>query len=680
MYLKIYILYLLNYLAIYRIFVFILKHRIMKKIIPLCFILMLIFSQCVEDEPLVIENSNSSIVLYINEIFSTGSPDWLEIYNPSDQSIDMSGFYIYDSPTLKYQLPQNTQINGKGFLVLYCDDSNTGLHTNFKLSSGGETVCLEDTEEKTIDCVTFPALEDGIAYSRISDGDGNWIVTPSPSQGVSNAQASEPPVVSNFSITPAIPTNEDAISFVITVTDDNQISEVVLHYTINETDYQTLMTATGNEFSATIDAQPTFTEIFYYIEATDNEENTTYYPADGNTNPNSFTVSASSAVELFINEVLSTGSPDWLEIYNPTDQAIDISGFYLYDEGTQDNKYPIPSGTQIEAGSFIVFYCDDDSTGMHTNFKLSSGGETVTFEDNQEQLIDQVTFPELSDGYSYGRNPDGQDDWNVFSQPTQGTSNSGGTVFNFPPQFNNFSITSSPTPDDNVAIEIEVTDDNSVSTVSLHYFIDQSETVLDMTNESGNLYTTTIPPQANGTQVFYYIEAIDNQDKSAFFPAEAPTERLSYLVEDVPLAIFINEFLASNDACCQDENSEYDDWIEIYNAGTTAVDIGGMYITDDNGNITQYQIPTDDSQNTTIQPGGFLVLWADDQTAQGSLHLNFKLSKGGESIILTSPDGSTLIDAIDYPAQDTDVSYGRSPDGSDNWQTFSSPTPGSANQ
>ena len=40
--------------------------------------------------------------------------------------------------------------------------------------------------------------------------------------------------------------------------------------------------------------------------------------------------------------------------------------------------------------------------------------------------------------------------------------------------------------------------------------------------------------------------------------------------------IYINEYLASNDACCTDEHGDYDDFIEIYNGGSASVDIGGM--------------------------------------------------------------------------------------------------------
>ena len=143
--------------------------------------------------------------------------------------------------------------------------------------------------------------------------------------------------------------------------------------------------------------------------------------------------------------------------------------------------------------------------------------------------------------------------------------------------------------------------------------------------------------------------------------------------------IYINEFLASNDACCPDENGEYDDFIEIYNGGSSAVDIGGMYITDDLNNPTKYQIPDTSSTISTISPNGFLLLWADKDSEQGILHLDIKLSTDGESIGLFASDGITVIDSLTYNEQTPDISYGRVSDGGDEWLLFDLPTPGTTN-
>jgi len=55
--------------------------------------------------------------------------------------------------------------------------------------------------------------------------------------------------------------------------------------------------------------------------------------------------------------------------------------------------------------------------------------------------------------------------------------------------------------------------------------------------------------------------------------------------------LYINEFMADNDNIAQDEFGQYDDWIELYNAGPTAIDLGGMYLTDDPSDPTKWMIP-----------------------------------------------------------------------------------------
>jgi len=143
--------------------------------------------------------------------------------------------------------------------------------------------------------------------------------------------------------------------------------------------------------------------------------------------------------------------------------------------------------------------------------------------------------------------------------------------------------------------------------------------------------------------------------------------------------VVINEFLARNALTVHDEFGEYDDWIELYNAGDDEVDLGGYYITDDLSNPTKWQLP-ETEEETEIPPHGYLLLWADDDSTQGALHLGFKLSGSGEQIGLFAPDGHTVVDTLTFGPQEQDISYGRQPDGSDNWFYFQQPTPGQCNE
>lgn len=111
--------------------------------------------------------------------------------------------------------------------------------------------------------------------------------------------------------------------------------------------------------------------------------------------------------------------------------------------------------------------------------------------------------------------------------------------------------------------------------------------------------------------------------------------------------LYINEVCASNNQYV-DEYREDDDWIEIYNDGTTPVDLAGMYISDKRKNLTRYQIPTGQPEKTTIPAKGYLIIWADaDSTTQGALHTNFKLSKSSSQTISLSREVNGVVEVID---------------------------------
>jgi hypothetical protein len=137
----------------------------------------------------------------------------------------------------------------------------------------------------------------------------------------------------------------------------------------------------------------------------------------------------------------------------------------------------------------------------------------------------------------------------------------------------------------------------------------------------------------------------------------------------------INEFLASNVANLQDPNNEFDDWIELHNYGTDAVLLDNMYITDSKSNLKKYRFPVGSG---SVAAGGFILIWADNQSSQGNLHTNFALAKGGEFIGISDTSGTVVLDSLAFGAQQDDISYGRTNNGS-NWQTFETPTPNASN-
>jgi len=141
--------------------------------------------------------------------------------------------------------------------------------------------------------------------------------------------------------------------------------------------------------------------------------------------------------------------------------------------------------------------------------------------------------------------------------------------------------------------------------------------------------------------------------------------------------LLVNELMADNSSAFADpdEAGAYEDWFEVYNPGTAAVDMSGMYISDNLTNPTKWQVPS----GVTIPAGGYLVFMADGDTDQGSRHTSWSLGKSGESIGIYAADGTTLIDSVTFGAQTANISYGRSTDGGAEWSLFTTPTPGTSN-
>ncbi|GAB3694470.1 hypothetical protein GCM10027592_15430 [Spirosoma flavus] len=126
--------------------------------------------------------------------------------------------------------------------------------------------------------------------------------------------------------------------------------------------------------------------------------------------------------------------------------------------------------------------------------------------------------------------------------------------------------------------------------------------------------------------------------------------------------------MASNGTTIADATGAYESWFEIYNPTSTTVDIGGYYVTDNLGNPTKSRIPTGSPQ-TIIPANGYIILWASGALNRGPLHLNFKLSVAGEAIGLFSPS-ATMVNQVIFGPQRTDISWGRQPDGSEDWIFF----------
>ncbi len=129
-----------------------------------------------------------------------------------------------------------------------------------------------------------------------------------------------------------------------------------------------------------------------------------------------------------VNEVMTNngGAGDWIELFNPTASAVDLSGWYLSDSATTLTKFPIPSGTTIAPGGYLVF----TEAQFGTGFALSKNGESVYLSNPASLVIDAHDFGGSDSGVTFGRyvTNEGIETFTTLATPTMGGPNSGPLV------------------------------------------------------------------------------------------------------------------------------------------------------------------------------------------------------------------------------------------------------------
>ena len=315
----------------------------MKKLILNLFIILLGISSCVKDEDLKepsVPSNDSSI--FLNEIVSTGSPDYIELYNASDNDIDITGYTISDGSS-DYVIP-SASVGAKGYLVLLADDKNTvddeGIHTNFKVSSKGEPIKLVDTEGKLVDQIDLPAMDDGTAYGRTTDGGPVWeVIAPSP--GAPNSNTNTAPLITADTIMSLNDNMQYTLSAL--VVDISGLREVKLYFKYDGNFYFVDMVPLGkNKYSYKLPAIPAGEELEYYIMAADETGLKSYFPESAPDDPLKIVVE--NGYPVFSGFEISTENPAEGEDVTIKINVYDATGidevklYYVAGDQTIDDK------------------------------------------------------------------------------------------------------------------------------------------------------------------------------------------------------------------------------------------------------------------------------------------------------------------------------------------------------
>ena len=211
-----------------------------------------------------------------------------------------------------------------------------------------------------------------------------------------------------------------------------------------------MASTTADNYEAVIDPQDEGTTVYYYVEAEDEDGETTVSPEgapDDDTYDYTVVESGYEPPPLFVNEFLAKNDTvvtdpdfgnfgDWIELYNASEDGVDLGGMFLTDDLKYEDKWEFPAGTIIEAGGFLLIWADNLGSApcppggceaLHTDFKLSaSNGDDIGLFDTEANgyaPIDSLTFAPQEADKSYGRTPDGANDWQSFDDPTPEASN-----------------------------------------------------------------------------------------------------------------------------------------------------------------------------------------------------------------------------------------------------------------
>ncbi len=185
---------------------------------------------------------------------------------------------------------------------------------------------------------------------------------------------------------------------------------------------------------------------------------------------------------------------------------------------------------------------------------------------------------------------------------------------------------------------------------------------------------------SGSTDVVFGLELQAREVIFGPFTPGAPNFTLASLPE-FPL-VWINEIQPNNVTGATDNAGDRDPWLELYNSGSTTVDLAGLYLSDNYTNLTRWAFPADAS----IGAGQWMVVWLDGEPGEkvvGQYHTGFRIASGGAGGVALSRmvNGKPIVlDYLNYQNASADRAFGLFPDGDQfEWAGFYFPTPGAAN-
>ena len=358
--------------------------------------------------------------------------------------------------------------------------------------------------------------------------------------------------------------------------------------------------------------------------------------------------------KIVINEVYSRGEIgneygeyDWVEFYNAGDLEGDLSNFKIYDDGkgVNDKVVILPKGTKIAPKSFLIVEVAK-ATDAYNGFGLSSMGDEVILVDTSNVMIDSVKFGALDPNQAYARRPDGSATFAI-QMPTRGKSNNFGVAIAYIKQYPDV-----PKDEDEVIIIAAIIGGGGHLLWKING-IEQPQ--IELRSNSGEIYPptfeATIPVQTAGTVVEYTVVA---EDGSTMVKLSGSYTVLSSVFVDYS-KLKINEV------------NGVAKWFEIYNTGSTDINLAGVEAYYSNKEPAIYNLTWTGDITQIIPAHGYfstegITLGTGLSANNANVRLQLRTPNGNEIDTYTK-----LIDINSGYSAIKNKSHARVPDGTGEW-------------
>ena len=168
-------------------------------------------------------------------------------------------------------------------------------------------------------------------------------------------------------------------------------------------------------------ATGTWVRFYFEAKAANTPGTLSYLPTGAEHDVYYYQVSSKLAEDrpVVINEIMASNqnavtdeageSEDWIELYNLTDQPVDLGGWFLTDDASKPEKWAFAEGTVIAPKDYLIVWADEDGSQgpLHANFKLSASGESLSLLNLTRQFVDTVSFGQQQTDMGYARRPNG---------------------------------------------------------------------------------------------------------------------------------------------------------------------------------------------------------------------------------------------------------------------------------